>query len=517
MPPASKVGSRPAISRPAISGPGKAAGSASKAASSGKTKPKAEAAVAEPAAEPVDISDDLAKETQKLSVSEEAPRPSSSTADDTEAKAPESEPPATPTGAKKGKGKGKVTPKSEDKAKAAYKGESAAKISKPEPAEKAKAAAKPKADGKSAAKGGTKAGKAKAKGDAAAEPVPLQSSASITAQAEAVLVEAAELLKNAENVHSTFERKLGAAVGAKAKSTPLKDLIREWDKNNDNQINKMEFRTVVRNHLSIKADNKQIDDFFASMDADGGGSLDFAELKTALKSLQDASAQAEVEGASWHARAEQLKGKADTIKEVAAATIASEEADARLNALRNQTAVDAMLGAMILKRNLKIGDVIAKWDKSKDGDVSMDEFRASVIEMGVEAPAEEIDTLFRSLDDDGGGSLDLNELKPTLKKLVDAAAAADLEIKELAKSTVSLRKAAKQAQKDLDAARVKEEEEAKAAAEAAAVAEEEAKREKEEAKRAAKEAKAAKEAAAAAEKAAYDAKIEARRKEQKGS
>ena len=31
----------------------------------------------------------------------------------------------------------------------------------------------------------------------------------------------------------------------------------------------MEFRTVVRNHLSIKADNKQIDDFFNHMDADG--------------------------------------------------------------------------------------------------------------------------------------------------------------------------------------------------------------------------------------------------------
>ena len=87
-----------------------------------------------------------------------------------------------------------------------------------------------------------------------------------------------------------------------------------------------------------------------------------------------------------------------------------------------------MLGAMILKRNLKIGDVISKWDKSKDGDVSMDEFRNSVVEMGVEAPAEEIDALFRSLDDDGGGSLDLNELKPTLKRLVDAAAAADLEV-----------------------------------------------------------------------------------------
>ena len=115
----------------------------------------------------------------------------------------------------------------------------------------------------------------------------------------------------------------------------------------------MEFRTLVRNNLGIKADNKQIDDFFSSMDADGGGSLDFNELKIALKTLQDATIEAEAEGERWRARAEQLKTKAEAIKEVAAATLASEEADARLYVLKNQTAVDAVLGTMILKRNLK--------------------------------------------------------------------------------------------------------------------------------------------------------------------
>lgn len=55
--------------------------------------------------------------------------------------------------------------------------------------------------------------------------------------------------------------------------------------------------------------------------------------------------------------------------------------------------------------------------------------------------------LFDSLDDDGGGSLDLAELKPTLKRLMDAAENAETEIKELSKSSVTLRKAAKTKQK----------------------------------------------------------------------
>ena len=51
----------------------------------------------------------------------------------------------------------------------------------------------------------------------------------------------------------------------------------------------------------------------------------------------------------------------------------------------------------------------------------------------VEGDAGELDALFDSYDGDGGGSLDLNELKPTLKKLVEAAEAREVELKELTK------------------------------------------------------------------------------------
>ena len=49
---------------------------------------------------------------------------------------------------------------------------------------------------------------------------------------------------------------------------------------------------------------------------------------------------------------------------------------------------------MIMKRNLKIGDVVTKWDKDGDGTVSKAEFRANVAELGVAADKKEVDALF---------------------------------------------------------------------------------------------------------------------------
>ena len=132
----------------------------------------------------------------------------------------------------------------------------------------------------------------------------------------------------------------------------------------------MEFRTVVRTNLSVKADNKEIDSYFGSLDGDSSGSLDLVELKNALKSLQDAEVQAASDAAHLRERAEAVQKKADAVKEVAEATLLVEDADKRLVALRSTAAIDAKIGEIILKRNLKIGDLITTWDKNGDGDVS---------------------------------------------------------------------------------------------------------------------------------------------------
>ena len=65
---------------------------------------------------------------------------------------------------------------------------------------------------------------------------------------------------------------------------------------------------------------------------------------------------------------------------------------------------------MLLAKNMKIGDLINSWDAT-EGDVSQAQFRKNVRGLVVDATAEEMDELFSSIDLDGGGTLDLDELK----------------------------------------------------------------------------------------------------------
>lgn len=45
------------------------------------------------------------------------------------------------------------------------------------------------------------------------------------------------------------------ALIAKTHNKKLEDVVREWDKNGDGEINRIEFRACVRNSLGLKADN----------------------------------------------------------------------------------------------------------------------------------------------------------------------------------------------------------------------------------------------------------------------
>lgn len=61
-----------------------------------------------------------------------------------------------------------------------------------------------------------------------------------------------------------------------------------------------------------------------------------------------------------------------------------------------------------------------EWDRNHDGDISKQEFRLNVRKLGLlegEANTKELDALYESLDSDGSGALDLEEMKHALKGL----------------------------------------------------------------------------------------------------
>ena len=142
--------------------------------------------------------------------------------------------------------------------------------------------------------------------------------------------------------------------------------------------------------------------------------------------------------------------------------VESSEADTNeqeLNAFRKYDTVEAKLGRLLNEKRIKLEDLMQEWDRNHDGgilfagrtrdlpicapachplslamlrllmfhalldprfaDISKQEFRLNVKKLGLDAPTQEMDELYDSLDLDGSGSLDLGEMKAALKKMQD--------------------------------------------------------------------------------------------------
>ena len=101
--------------------------------------------------------------------------------------------------------------------------------------------------------------------------------------------------------------------------------------------------------------------------------------------------------------------------------------------------LERTLGAALMARataeggkDSKMGEYVSslmrEWDKNKDGSVSKNEFKAAIrMSFKLKAEGSEIERLFDSLDVDGGGSLDLKEVKSALQNLLVHAESAAKE------------------------------------------------------------------------------------------
>ena len=318
------------------------------------------------------------------------------------------------------------------------------------------------------------------------------------------MVTAAELEAEAaavENVASDASKgsapvPLSVKVGEALLANKVKvdALIREWDPNNDGSVTKQEFRINMRK-LFQKAPprGEEVDALFKQLDSDGGGDLDVAELKAAFKKFKDTAHKARSSANAENAVADEKRAKAERIREVGRQVAKKEAMAAELLEMR-KGGVGAKLGDIINLKNMKAADVARAWDKSGDGEIDMKEFRENVLSMGVKAEGEDIDALFKELDADGGGSLDMEEVRKALKVLQDASTKKKDDVRVFSRSFIATCKEAKKAihdlrvEQDADKAKEKEaeQEKEKEAQEAAKL--------KEAAKMAAKEKRAAEEA-----------------------
>jgi hypothetical protein len=90
--------------------------------------------------------------------------------------------------------------------------------------------------------------------------------------------------------------------------------------------------------------------------------------------------------------------------------------------------------------------------------VTRKEFRANVMEMGVVAHVLDVDLFFDTLDSDGGGELDLDEVKRAFTQLLAAAANREKEVQQATKDLEKKRRAVARQHSAVAAAKPAEEE-----------------------------------------------------------
>lgn len=120
-----------------------------------------------------------------------------------------------------------------------------------------------------------------------------ESSASLRKKAEELKAQAAVVDERGDA--ALYGRDLGRKVGvalyrlSEGKSSSVVEIVRKWDKNGKNEVNKTEFRMGLRAPpplgLSIDNDHKDIDALFESLDRDGSGSLEVTEVRLYLEKL----------------------------------------------------------------------------------------------------------------------------------------------------------------------------------------------------------------------------------------
>lgn len=162
-----------------------------------------------------------------------------------------------------------------------------------------------------------------------------------------VAAAAKDLERQAEAEEARIEGKktLAASVGAalKEKSSKFKDTatfltatMKEWDPNRDGSISKMEFRQNVRN-LVAKADVKESDSLFESLDTEKKGELDTDAVKKALRKLFDAADKFGGNADAIRASAERLRQRAAIVAEAAELTAAWERATAEHEQVKRES------------------------------------------------------------------------------------------------------------------------------------------------------------------------------------
>jgi len=257
---------------------------------------------------------------------------------------------------------------------------------------------------------------------------------------------AVSLESSTREIGDNLEAKIGAGLiasgiqgSAGSKLLARDEAFRAWDQNGDGKISKMEWRVQIRKLPGCQHDDvHKIDELFAKFDSNDNDFIEPKELEPALAVWRDASKDADTRLEDIRRRVTELRAVAKELRRVARITAELEAEDAKLAQMKGvEPTLTSRIGKVLTLRNMRAADIAQQakqggWDTDGDGRVDKLEFRFHIRKLGsgLQAAAdEELDDLFKSLDGDGSGTLEMKELQESLRGFQTAAAmhVADLE------------------------------------------------------------------------------------------
>ena len=276
----------------------------------------------------------------------------------------------------------------------------------------------------------------------------LKTSAELYREAENFRLQASK--REAEWNERAQEPKVQLANAISSKGKNAQEVLRRWDKSSDGTVSKAEFRNGVSAAppfgLGLNLDIREIDAIFDEEDVNSTETLELKELHDAIMRMKKEAKEDSRRMASMQESVDQLRDRAESAIAIAKMTEAVEKAEAALDAKCTLLPAGVQMGTYIMRKHMRVVDVLIKWDENSDGQLNINEFRHHVRELGVKATDEQIDELFNNYDEDNRGELNLQELKTMLRTLHEAAKTSSADIDKDEKMLQALRKKVKKEQ-----------------------------------------------------------------------
>ena len=196
--------------------------------------------------------------------------------------------------------------------------------------------------------------------------------------------------------------------------TRVRDLWAEWDDDLSGKVDPREFYQALT-LLGLRPSRAESDELFKRFDADGSGTIEFDELKSALHRTGSVEIDA-VLRAGAVAFDREAKNRFATRKNGPGKTGSNVLNGLVLKSGGGVGDVMAQLRAALSANLGRVIDLFREWDADSSGSVDKKEFQKALQTLGMPCSAEDAGKFFDTLDDDRSGALEFGELHAKLKR-----------------------------------------------------------------------------------------------------